>query len=247
MAHTPRYAMAWDRREQDRWRERVVRSAIESAAYWAEERHVGINNALILFSTISNLPDKIRPKTLSTANYIEKTLTTVDMSGVDAQLYDDFIKQYRWLILPELEWNWCLAKFLLNHPRGPQPDAALQLFTYVDTQRQDFFETGDDFFDIAAKVKLIKAARALQAGGRPRDAETLIKIGLRRYPEYFSSGVHVRKKTDVVAVTRMLSGNEIVQEEGRAKLFQDDFMRRNRETISRPILHQDSAEWWKRG
>ena len=247
MAHTPRYAIGWDMREQNRWRERIALQSAKSAAYWAEEQHTAINKALIMFGNVFSLPKSVKPSASSMADYLDKTLSATDTSGIDIKLYNGFLKRLGMIRSSELELNWSLTKLMINHPLGPQPDTALKFFTYVDERRPDFFETGDDFFDIAAKVKLIRAAQVLDAAGRAEDAETLIKIGLQRYPEYFSSGFHVRQKANLAAVAKLFTGVEIVQEEGRAKLFQDDFMRRNREVRSRPVTFGNNAESWRRG
>lgn len=58
---------------------------------------------MTLFSAVCNLPKTTRPQGLSTANYIQKILTTADTRGMEVELYDKGLKQCRWMILPELE------------------------------------------------------------------------------------------------------------------------------------------------
>lgn len=146
-------------------------------------------------------------------DWLMNTLSSCDTDSVDVVLFERLIKAGQiWIKKGSLRSRWSTATLMLNHPRGPQPDAALELFQHVNVHREDFFQTKDMPFDYSVARILVRTAQSLHKMARAKEAEEILDIFRRRLPNHYSGIVGIQKgQLNHRAVMRMLLDGDEVQ------------------------------------
>lgn len=208
--HVPMYAADLEPQDQEKWRESLLRQALESLAYWSDNPHTGLNDCLIFFCHEFELQEDVKVGKSAAGDWLLTRLFSTDTRRIDVEPYEK-IMCYRlaWQRPGTLSRDWNHARLLLCHPKGPRPQAAYEFFKHIDTHHSEFWEMGDTPFDQSVIWILRRAAQALHAKGSTDRAKELLSMGRERLPEYCAEPHRKhRAKYDLDAVHRLFGGQE---------------------------------------